>query len=48
MASSLKRTKRKSDLLTDIDMLLIAEKGIRGGVCLAIHQYTKDFDKNKE
>ena len=44
-ASSLKRTKRKSDLLTDIDMLLIAEKGIRGGVCLAIHQYTKDFDK---
>ena len=48
MASSLKRTKRKSDLLTDIDMLLIVEKGIRGGVCLAIHQYAKDFDKNKK
>ena len=29
-------------------MLLIVEKGIRGGVCLAIHQYAKDFDKNKK
>ena len=36
-------------------MLLIVEKGIRWGICHAIHQYvkannkyTKDYDKNKE
>ena len=36
-------------------MLLMVEKGIRGGVCLTIHQYakankkcTKDYNKNKE
>ena len=27
--------------LTDIDMLLIVEKGIRGGICHAIHGYVK-------
>ena len=34
--AGLKKTKIKSDLLTDIDMLLMAEKGIRG----AIHAIT--------
>ena len=36
-------------------MLLIVEKGIRGGICHAIHRYVKannkymkDYDKNKE
>ena len=36
-------------------MLLMVEKGIRGGICCAIHQYgkvnnkyIKDYDKNKE
>ena len=36
-------------------MLLMVEKGIRGRICHAIHQYAKannkyikDFDKNKE
>ena len=36
-------------------MLLMVEKGIRGGICHAIHQYAKannkymkDYDKNKE
>ena len=36
-------------------MLLIVEKGIRGGICYAIHQYAKaynkymeDYDKDKE
>ena len=29
-------------LLTDIDMLLMVEEGIRGGICHAIHTYAKD------
>ena len=51
MVRSLKNTKLKSY----IDLLLMAEKGIRGGICHAIHQYaeannkyTKDCDKNKQ
>ena len=51
----LKKTEVKLELLTDIDMLLMVEKGIRGGICHAIHQYAKannkymkDYDKNKE
>ena len=42
-------------LLTDIDMLLMVEQGIRGRMCHAIHQYMKankkyikDYDKNIE
>ena len=45
----------KVDLLTDIDMLLMVGKGIRGGICHSIYQYAKankkyikDYDKNKE
>ena len=55
MASSFKKTKVKLDLLTDIDMLLIVEKGIKGGICHSIYSYAnannkymKDYDKNKE
>ena len=50
----LKKTKVKLDLLTDTDMLLMVEKGIRGGICHAIYRYAlgnnkymKDYDKNK-
>ena len=32
----LKKTDVKFELLTDVDMLLMAEKGIRGGICHAI------------
>ena len=31
--AALKKTQVKSDLLTDINMLLLLEKGIRGGLC---------------
>ena len=34
---ALKKTNVKLDLLTDTDMLLMLEKGIRGGICGAIH-----------
>ena len=34
--ASLKKTKLKLDLLADIDMLLMVEKGIRGGICHSI------------
>ena len=34
--AALKKTKVKLDLLTDIDMLLMVEKVIRGGICHSI------------
>ena len=39
--AALKKTEVKLELLTDIDMLLMVEKGIRGGICHAIHRYAK-------
>ena len=51
----LKKTEVKLELLTDIDMLLMVEKGIRGRICHATYRYTianneymKDYEKNKE
>ena len=38
---NLKKTKVTLNLLTDIDMLLKAGKGIRCGMCHPIHQYAK-------
>ena len=38
MASNLKKTKVKLDLLTDIDMLLMLEKSMRSLISHAIHQ----------
>ena len=53
--ATFKKDKIKLDLLTDIDMLLMGEKGIRGGICHSIYQYAKankklkkDYNKNKE
>ena len=43
--AALKKTKVKLDILTDIDILLMVEKGIRGGICLAIYQYLKANNK---
>ena len=49
------KNKCKLELLTDYDMLLMVEEGIRGGICHAIHRhakannkYMKNYDKNKE
>ena len=49
----LKKTGVKLELVTDIDMLLMVEKGIRGGICHAIHRYAeannkyiKNYDKS--
>ena len=37
-----KKTKIKLELLTDIDMLLMVEKWISGGICHAINIYAKE------
>ena len=40
-----KKTGVKLELLTDPDMLLMFEKGIRGGITQAVHRYGKASDK---
>ena len=42
----LRKTKVELELLTDIDMLLMVEKGTRGGTCQAIHRHAKANMKN--
>ena len=51
----LKKTKVELELLTNIDLLLMVEKGTRGAICQAIHRYAKannkymkNYDKNSE
>ena len=55
MTSLFKKTGVQLELLKDIDMLLMVEKGIRGGICHSVHRYDKannkymkNYDKNKE
>ena len=43
----LKETNVKLELITDLDMLLMVEKGIRGGIRHAIHRYAKSNNKYK-
>ena len=51
----IKKPKVKLELLTDVGMLLMVEKGIRGGICHAIYRYAKannkcmkNYNKDKE
>ena len=55
MASMLKKKKQvELELLTDIDVLLMVEEGIRGGICQAIYRcakankYMNNYDKKKK
>ena len=55
LEACLKYTQVKLELLSDIDMLLFIEKGIRGGICHSIcrnakanNKYMKHYDENKE
>ena len=55
MESSFTKTKVKLELLIDIDMLLMVQKGIRSRTCPSINRYVnddnkymKDYDKKKE
>ena len=45
MASCLKKTEIKLELLIDVDMSLMVEKGIRGEICHAIYRYAKANNK---
>ena len=45
MTSTHKNAKVKLDLLTDIYMLLIVEKGIKGEMCNSVYQYWKANNK---
>ena len=51
----LKKAGVELELLTDYDMLLMIEEGIRGGICHAVHRYVKanniymkEYDQSKE
>ena len=55
MACILKNTKIKLDFLTDVDILLMIENGILGGMYAALHRYgkannkyMKNYDRNEQ
>ena len=55
LQACLKKTNIKLELLTDYDMLLMVEEGVRGEICHSIHRhakannkYMKNYDKNEE
>ena len=53
--ASLFKKKVELELITNVEMLLMIEKGIRGGMCHAIYRYAeannkfmKDYNKDEE
>ena len=51
----LKKTETKLELLADVVLLLMVEKGIKGGICHVMHRYAKannyymkDYNKDEE
>ena len=55
MASVSKENERKFKIITDYDILLMVEEGIRGGICHSIHKhakannkYMKNYNENEE
>ena len=55
LQACLKKTGVKLEFLKDVDMLLMIETGIRGGIYHSMHRharannkYMKDYDKNEE
>ena len=55
MASLFKKTEVELEFLTDVNMLLMVEKGIRSGTCHAMHRHAKasnkymgNYDENEE
>ena len=55
MASMFEKKEVELELLTDYDLLLMIEEGIRGGICHAVHRYAKannrymkDYNESKE
>ena len=44
----LKKTNMKLELLTDYDMLLMVEEGIRGGICHSIHRHANNKYSNSK
>ena len=42
----LKRTGVKLELIADYDMILMTEKGVRGGILQATHRYAKANNKD--
>ena len=45
LEKSRKKTKVKLDLFTNTDMLIMVEKGIRGGICHFIYRFPKVTNK---
>ena len=43
--AALQKAKEILELLTDTDMLLLVERGVRGGISHGIHQYSKANNK---
>ena len=44
----LNKTGVKLELITDVDMLLMIEKGIRGDICHYVYRHAKAYNKYME